>query len=239
MKHEDLEDMPEAQIGNAKFVGVPATKPYRPNQGHCSGMLFSYKNNDQRPWRGTLERDSMILLDVNPEVQSFLVEPLTIPYVMPSGKQSHYTPDHLIHYHGSHPSMWVEVKPKRQLLKNRALWKAKFAAATEEAQRRGWEFAVWTEQEIRGPVLENAAFLRGFLQRPPDNGMQRALLTKLEALQATTVKQLLDGVASDALDREHLIPQLWQLIALRRIQANWQEQLTLHSRIQAVEASPR
>ena len=127
---------------------------------------------------------------------------------MPSGRPSFYTPDHLIHFHGDRSSLWVEVKPKRHLRKKRAVWEAKFAAATAEAKSEAGSLWRGRDCNMRGPVLENAAFLRAFLQRPADADLQRLLLTKLEALQATTIKQLLDAVERIGYDRAHLLPQL-------------------------------
>jgi hypothetical protein len=174
----------------------------------------------------------MILWDVDPDVESFFVESIKSFYVMPSGRRSHYTTDRLVHYRGGRRSLLVEIKPRRNLRKQRAIWAAKFAVARAEAQRRDWIFEVWTEKTIHGPQLDNASFLRGFLPHPPDSDLQNRLLMKLAALGSTTVDYLLSCVATDAMDRAHLIPQIWQLIALRKIASNWKNRITLDSKIE-------
>lgn len=219
----------------SKFIGTPVTKAYRPNKGHCSGMLYSFKNQEQRPWRGLLERDAMILWDVDPEVESFLVEPLKIPYVRPSGRPSHYTPDRLVHFHGTRPTLLVEIKPGKHLRRKRAIWKAKFAAARAHAQAQGWEFEVWTEKQIRGPQYDNAYFLREFLNHPVNAMAHDRLMGRLAELGTASIADLLGQVALDETDRLTLIPQLWQCIVMHKIRADWKKPITIYSRVTVAE----
>lgn len=204
-------------------------RPYRPTQGNCSGMFYSFKTGRQCPWRGTLERDAMILWDVDPAVSSFVVEPLVIPYAMPTGRKSHYTPDRLVHYADGRPSLLVEIKPSEHLRKKRKLWKCKFAAASNEATSRGWIFQVLTERHLRGVHLDNAVFLRRFLRHPANIELQDRLLAGLQEMQTASGRDLLQGIAKDANDHSLLIPQLWRLIVLGRIQTSWKELVTLDS----------
>lgn len=207
------------------------TKPYKPNQGNCSGLFFSFKNNTQCPWRGVLEREAMTILDVDPAVKSFVVEPVTIPYVMPSGRRSHYTPDRFICFADGRAPLLVEIKPKRKLKKARKLWKAKFAAATAEAVKRGWEFQVWTEADIRGPALENADFLRMFLPYSPDFTVQGCLLTAMADKRPATLGDLIYLVAPDDTQAITFWPQLWKLVAMREISVDWKTLITKDSQI--------
>lgn len=222
----------DAQAEELKLGDNSVTKAYKPNQGHCSGMFYSFKTKKQCPWRGIMERNAMTILDLDPEVREFLVECITIPYVMPSGRKSHYKPDRLIHFHGNRPSLLIEIKPKRKLRKNREVWDAKFAAAMAEAQSRGWEFEVWTEEHINGKLLDNSDFLRIFVQHPTNTSLQSRLLDALSTMRKTTIAKLLSHVAADNDEHSLLIPQLWQLIALRKIHTDWRKLITIHSDIQ-------
>jgi hypothetical protein len=218
-----------------KFIGSPVTEAYNPGHGHNTGMLFSFKNKRSLPWRGILERDAMILWDVDPDVESFSVEPITIPYRMPAGRPSVYTPDRLVHFCGERPSLLVEIKPKRNLRKHRALWKAKFEAAEQEALSRGWQFEVWTEEHVRGTILENATFLRAYFAYPDRVDLQKRLFAEMRVVGETTGNDLLSRVATDSVDRGVLLPELWKAIALGAFEVNWKKPVNLHSRIKCLE----
>ena len=119
-------------------------------------------------YRSTWEAKVMVWLDKNPTIISWASEELVIPYISPvDGKRHRYFPDFLVKYQtsdGKIKTMLIEVKPKKQSMEPKrkktitpqyirevATWsvnQAKWAAATELCLDRGWEFKIFTEDDL-------------------------------------------------------------------------------------------
>lgn len=124
-------------------------------------------------WESLLERDYIVLLEFDPDVVTFVEQPLRVHYSF-EGRVRRYTPDFLV----ERKNKWqvVEVKSKEkasseafrlfrlsaepEILKGAR----RFMAADDE---RACEFVVATEDKIRvQPRLENIKILRGYAGTP-------------------------------------------------------------------------
>jgi hypothetical protein len=119
-------------------------------------------------YRSSWEARVMSWLDKNPSVISWASEELTIPYVSPvDGRYHRYFPDFLVKIqdrNGKTKTMMLEVKPKKQTkppepqkrvtkryITEVTTWgvnQAKWKAADEYCQDRGWEFKIVTEDHL-------------------------------------------------------------------------------------------
>lgn len=113
-------------------------------------------------WESLLERDYILLLEIDPDVVTYTEQPFRITYTL-DGKVHRYTPDFL-----------VERKNKRQVVEVKRKEKASteafrlFRLAVEpEIRKLGCEFVVATEENIRvRPLLDNTKTLRGYARTP-------------------------------------------------------------------------
>jgi len=119
-------------------------------------------------YRSSWECRVMNWLDQNDDIISWASEEVIVPYVSPVDNRTHrYFPDFLVKVKtkdGSHRTMMLEVKPKKQTVQptvrkrvtkqyinevttyvvNEAKWKA----ANEYCLDRGWEFKILTEEHL-------------------------------------------------------------------------------------------
>lgn len=144
----------------------PKRKPYKgrftPNEPG------KYKGNPRNIiYRSMWERHCMRYFDRNENVLEWASEEVAIPYVSPLDGDIHrYYPDFWVKVRrgDSYVIKLIEVKPEKQLRppkpgkrktkgylyevrefgKNSAKWKA----AKKYCDKRGWQFAVWTEKTI-------------------------------------------------------------------------------------------
>jgi hypothetical protein len=139
-------------------MGVPSRrigKSYRAS----TGFIQSKKDQSSQEFESRLERDAIMLANSDPTVESFQVQPVQIPYVMESGKTSHYTPDLLVSFiedpvTGLQLPPWlIEVKYREELWEIWPEYRQRFRTARRYAAERGWKFKFLTEYEIRTKYL--------------------------------------------------------------------------------------
>lgn len=173
-----------------------------------------------------LEYDFVTLMSFDPDVTEIEEQPVAIIYD-DNGKRRSYTPDFLIKRRAACPIL-AEVKPSRFV---KGDVKRKLNAGKRYAATRGWSFQLWTEREIRGPMLKNAQFLLGYKEttRPPD-----AVEQILRTIRHGDARPICDVVAElwpedDA--RAAGLPTLWHLIACRTVFCDLDREIDMSSAI--------
>jgi len=116
-----------------------------------TGRFSSLKMGGMVHWESSLELDFFYILENDPDVLEYYEQPEQISYRFDS-KNRKYTPDVLVLRKDK--KELVEVKPSSRLLDEDNL--RKFAAARIYCEKKGYEFIVVTEVEIRfEPYLNN------------------------------------------------------------------------------------
>jgi len=188
---------------------------------------------DHVPFESSLEQDCFFLLRFRADVESFDRPTEAVPWLDETGQRHTYTPDVLITFKapengGPVPSKLLsEIKPDfddedspKARLPNSETdeeRRMKWAAATNFAKLRGWEFSVFREAAIRTPFLRNVKFLIRNLERPDrDRGSDR-LVKALQARGPTPMNTLMLDLEPDRYQRALLYPTLYACIASGRI----------------------
>jgi hypothetical protein len=190
-------------------------------------------------YESTLERDLMYILRFDINVDSFQAQPVTIAFQGADGKPRKYTPDILIRHRKDIlpakklPTILAEVKYRDDLRENFKEYRPKFKAAIHYAKEQGWQFRIMTEREIRTPYLQNAKFLLPFkeLDPYPEFDYIFLILEKLRELRVTDVETLLVSIYQDKWNQAELLPIIWHLIAVRRIENDLSAPITMRSPI--------
>lgn len=114
--------------------------------GFRNGDFVSIKNGKDIHYRSGYECEVYECLEIIPEVVAFDGEPIKngIQYFF-KGETHHYYPDISIKFADGHIEIW-EIKPATQT--SLPVNEAKWAAANEYCNARGWEFIVITEVGI-------------------------------------------------------------------------------------------
>jgi hypothetical protein len=116
-------------------------------------------------FESSLERDFLLLLDFDPDVEFFEEQPVKIVYHDASRRRRTYTPDVLVRYRTDPPParhtkpLLCEVKYRDDLRQHWTDYRPKFRAAGRYAQQRGWRFRLVTERHVRTPYLDNVKSL--------------------------------------------------------------------------------
>ena len=122
-------------------------------------------------YRSSLEWKTMVYLDKDPNILKWSSEERWIPYISPvDGKVHRYFPDLILtikNGQGIIETLITEIKPASQcrapirktkkvtqgLINEQMTWgvnQAKWQAAKEYAERRGWRFEILTDDQILG-----------------------------------------------------------------------------------------
>ncbi|UKB79551.1 TnsA endonuclease N-terminal domain-containing protein [Chryseobacterium sp. MEBOG07] len=204
-----------------------------------SGRFYSVKNNSEVIFESSLERDMIMMMEMDNFVHSYYEQPVKIIFTDKTGKKRSYTPDFLMHYHPGLKSeglkpLLIEVKFRKDLSENFANYKEKFRAAIDFCKINNYEFRIMTENEIRTQFLENASFLYRYKK---DNQLDfghpdvELLLKIMCNLQYTTPKKLINLSAQDKAKQQELIYVLWYLVSRNIICCDWDSPINMHSEI--------
>jgi len=109
------------------------------------GNFFSKKNNKKLHYRSSYELVAYQILEQMSKVQTYEVEPFGIPYQY-KGEYHTTIPDLLITYTDGVKEL-IEVKPCWKLEDDQE--QTKLNVMKFYSRRRGMDFSVWTEKELR------------------------------------------------------------------------------------------
>lgn len=180
-----------------------------------TGRLASAKADRMVEFESLLEKDYMLLLEFDDEVESFEEQPINIPV---PGVPRGYTPDVLVHFRPDlqRPAQLVEVKPLSYLEKYAEEYAAKFAAAQSYCLDRAWSFVKRTEHDIRIPRLETLKFLRRYRSVSATSEQVERLKSLVESAGGqSTSESLLDTLAPEP--REQWLPVIWNLVFTKQL----------------------
>ncbi len=207
---------------------------------------------DGQGFESTLEEDFFVLLRFNRLVDSFESQTITIEWLDEAKKIRTYTPDALVRYRtdipesAKMPPVLCEVKPdlnegsespRRRMpprKENEAENELKWAAARRYAARRGWEFKVVRESEIRTPYLENVRFLLRHLERGGDSRYDDALMSVLAQHGPLTLGAWAGKLSKSLEDRARVLPACYRLIGRQLVEAELSNRLTLDSIVKVI-----
>lgn len=146
-------------------MGTPLKGKFRPQnpdkyRGDPSNIIY----------RSSWERDFMGYCDTNPKIKAWMSEERCVWYYNPvTKKKARYFPDFIIHYENSkgiEVTEMVEIKPKRHVsgpnpnpkrrtkswmneVKTYAINQAKWKAAMNYCEDRGWSWRILTEDNVK------------------------------------------------------------------------------------------
>jgi len=196
----------------------------------CTGGTAAFESS--------LERDWLIAVDFDHQAVRVREQPFSV-YYQAAGKTRKYTPDLLVEYDSRRLGSNVVVYEVKFLEDLQADWREfrpRFKAAIRYCRARGWRFKIVTERQIRTSFVENAKFFRRYRGLPEQKLFGEQLVYTLRALGETTPQALLAAAYLHDEMRMAALPELWRLIACRRIGALFDESVTMQSPIWLSEA---
>lgn len=190
-------------------------------------------------FESSLERDLLLLVHWDYEVDWYQSQPVKIEYFDAQGKPRSYTPDLLITYCYDHDNkqlnvrkpLLCEVKYRGDLTKQKDQLKLKFKAARAYAKSQGYEFRVLTEREIRTDYLKNVQFLWSYRHADFHSHHYDKLRLALEKLEETSISKLLEVCYSSKELRGEALWTLWCMIARLWVKCDLTIPLSMQSTI--------
>lgn len=181
-----------------------------------TGYFYSFKNRGH-VWHASLvERDFFLSLEFIDEVLSYKAQSVEVPKKFnDKGRPLH--PDCLVTFtrrSGKRPLL-VEVKDTKDLNHPDKAddIKRKISILKEFAKKRRWDFRLVTEQDLRGPRLENCRFLNKYTEPPavlPKYG--KTIVNRLTKLGPMSVTDLMEGLFPDKMERARALRCVWHLV---------------------------
>lgn len=172
-------------------------------QRHMPGLWFSTTVGRFMEYESLLERDWMLLLDFDREVEWMCEQPLRLRYVK-EGKSASHVPD-LLAWRAGKPEL-CDVKSEERV--EDPEFRAQVQATGLACAAAGLGYRVLSEPDRQR--LVNVRWLAGFREPPADPDGERArILLSLLAAAPATICELVSGAVEPALARPVLMHLLW------------------------------
>jgi hypothetical protein len=191
------------------------TRKVRSNGRTVVGEFSSQKRLSVQ-FESALEENLLYILNFDSDVLSFHDQPLKIEYKDDRGRTRSYTPDYLVEYRNRNPVLF-EVKSSELLKNNYEVLAPGFEAAKLFASKKGWEFQVITDKEVKTTYCENVRFLHGYHNYKQDLFILNQVQTALSEIQKSTPGQLVKYIESDSAQWPVYITAIWTLIIHKKI----------------------
>lgn len=229
--------MQEFRRVGAKGRGAMAVRKIGINSRSITGR----HGHSGQQFESALERDFLDLITFDLNVERHETQPINVYYPGSSGEMMPYRPDVLVIYRRDVlpardiPHLLVEIKYRDEYRSRFRELKERFRAARRFAKKRGWQFRVFTEREIRTPYLENARFLRPYRANDSTVEDETIILKRIKLLGKTAPAALMASLSDNVLERTTLLPVLWKLIANFRVGTDLMQKLDMRSPIWPLE----
>lgn len=223
----------------ARTAFPPVRKPSPYGRG-TDGEVFCFKAGGLVPYESALERDFYRVMEWDYTVDSFVAQPYKIPYCLPSGRLSMYTPDCFVLSYKFFQGGATKYEPTAFEIKYRSdfreRWpqdKAKYRSARSFMRDSGFRFRLLTEAQLNPCFVENITFLLGFRgtrfftrtarERHLIDAIMEAVIPMENNFTPRQLLAALEGVAP----RAQIIPWMWNLYSDYVFQCDLLEPLTL------------
>lgn len=205
-------------------------KSYR----NVTGISSSKKSIGAAGFESTLERDVIQLMEFDPNVKSFEVQPVRIKWIDDAQKERIYTPDLLVNYFDKKPILY-EIKYIDDITSSIKEFRKKFKTSISFATKKGWRFKFYSNQAIDKVYLKNVKFLLPFLNKGVREENHLEMLdTKIREFKKTTPKKLLNDIFSDEWNQAELMPSMWYMVATQQIGIDLNKPLNMNSKIWSI-----
>ncbi|MDM0007474.1 TnsA endonuclease N-terminal domain-containing protein [Variovorax sp. J22R203] len=174
-------------------------------------------------FESALERDFLMGMAWDAEVDWFVTQPLTLKYELAPSIWIPYTPDVLTSFVSrnglpARRPLLCEIKYREELNTGWRRLRRKFRAAKAYCDSHGWDWSVLDEHAIRGPKLNNIRFLWSYQRAPMYEREVAPILGALARLKTACLAEVSDQLGASALRRSEIIWTWWCLVARKRIQ---------------------
>lgn len=218
---------------------MPEARKIGNGRRSLTGMMTSArKTPGLGKFESSLERDLFLLLEFDRRVIAWYPQPVTLPVPAGPGRRaSRYTPDVTIEFAAEPDGQVVdqvelgEVKYREELRADWAKLKPRLRTGLRHARENGWSFRIYTEVEIRTPRLQNAKFFLPFMNRQIDEDHGVRLEHALGGLGVSTPNGVFEAAQLREGERGWMLGVLWHLIAIGRIEMDFDKALTMQSPI--------
>jgi hypothetical protein len=216
-----LADLSLGLLRRCEPVRVPGV--YR-RQRHMPGRWFSTTTGGFLEYESLLERDWMLLMDFDREVEWMCEQPLRLRYVK-DGKPASHVPDLLV---------WRQLTPELCDVKSGErvedpTFQAQVEATGLACAEAGIGYRVLSEPDRQ--LLANVRWLAGFRERPPDPDGERARMLARSATGSCTIAELMSCAREPILARPVLMNLLWAGDALLDVSAPISEASVVWTRL--------
>lgn len=194
-------------------------------QRHMPGRWFSTTAGRFLEYESLLERDWMLLLDFDRDVEWICEQPLRLRYRKDDKLASH-VPDLLV-WRAGRPEL-CDVKSEERLMDPEFL--AQVEATALACAEAGISYRVLAEPDRQ--LLVNVRWLAGFRERPADPNGERARMLSVLAACPCTVGELVAGAREPLLARPVLMHLLWAGEALADLSEPLGEDSRVRGRLQ-------
>ena len=219
-----------------QYTDVPPARRIPPGYRSVTGVLPSRYPSGQLHYESKLERDFLLLMEIERGVRDVTTQPMTVNLVV-DGKQRIYTPDVMVTWHTR--ADWpfgkrrviFEVKPLAVLQEKRATLGAKYREARRYFARREIIYRVVTERSIYTARQANAAKIAPQMRRRPDEELRSHLSALVRRRGPQRLGDIRDALEAAGYIRGEIMDAAYYLIGMRHLLCDLDAAVTEETRV--------
>lgn len=164
-------------------------------------------------------------------VESVKLQQPVISYLDPEGETRRYTGDLLVEFHPSvkRRPLVVECKYDAVLKKDADLVR-KLKCVEHSLNSKGYDFVTQTEKDVKQKDLMMMRFVFDHINNDPHRATDR-ILECMTTHRSLRLGELTKAVCNDRIGGYQLIPEVWRLVARRKLAVDFQQTLDLSAKI--------
>lgn len=199
-----------------------------------TGKFPSSKTPHMVSFEGLRERDFFVLLEYDPDVETFAPHPVRITHRV-NGHSRVYTPDVLVTYRKGEdgipirPPDLCEVKVRSVLRKDWVRLRPRFRAAQRFSRSQGWRFRLIEEHTIIRPFVSTLHFLLGYRYVEQDPYIVGAIRRELAGAGELEVGRLVGSLAGAGCDAGDVLVHTWHLVSQGLLSVDFGHSLSMRS----------
>lgn len=203
--------------------------------------FVSLKTKSTHKCESTLEFDFLYLLEFDPLVRTFEMQPISIPFINENSRKVKYTPDVKAIYTEKGASQkdckfsLVEIKYLRELEANKEEFALKFKVAKTYCEAESGRFEIKHEQDIQTQRLKSCKLLYRYQDTDKVPKMNFDFLKLAKDLKIFTANDWVDKIQGSDVVKGQALYNLWHLIATGHLEVDLDTPITMMSEIRAIK----
>ena len=196
-----------------------------------AGYFYSFKNKRNIDFESQLEKKFYLTFEFDDEIERYQEQPVKINSVL-NGRKISYFPDCIVYFKPElqRKPLLVEIKYAKEIKEKKEKIINKIKVVSKYSKENGYLFKIFTDKKLNETYVDNLKFLYRYFEKPRLNGKyddyENKIYKALANLDNIVVKNLLDCISRNDVEKMTILPLVWHLICRKVLLTDFNKPLS-------------